>query len=64
MPEPHAETCRYQRAARSPVGIECKHGFDVCPACDPCTCSAGAGDYGRVAEKRAAIATQEAARHA
>lgn len=22
-----------------PVGIECDHGYDVCPVCDPCTCS-------------------------
>jgi hypothetical protein len=23
---------------RCPVGIECQHGYDVCPTCDPCTC--------------------------
>lgn len=23
-----------------PVAVECEHGFDVCPTCDPCTCDA------------------------
>lgn len=34
----HEASCRYRRAAASAVGIECDHGFDVCPICDPCTC--------------------------
>lgn len=34
----HHPKCRYAIAMRSPVGIECIHGFDVCPNCDPCTC--------------------------
>jgi len=25
-------------SALGPVAIECKHGFDVCPQCDPCLC--------------------------
>ena len=38
----HAEDCQFRRAATCPVGIECEHGYDVCPICDPCTCGAGA----------------------
>ncbi len=34
----HEPTCRYLKARRGAVGIECKHGFDVCGICDPCTC--------------------------
>lgn len=34
----HKEDCPYQKAMSNPVGIECKHGYDVCPECDPCTC--------------------------
>lgn len=36
----HAEDCQYRRAVCCPVGIECDHGYDVCPTCDPCTCGA------------------------
>lgn len=25
-------------AINSAVGVECPHGYDVCPMCDPCTC--------------------------
>lgn len=34
----HDEKCRFRIAATTPVGIECDHGYDVCPKCDPCTC--------------------------
>jgi hypothetical protein len=34
----HLEGCLYLAAMRCPVGIECQHGYDVCPTCDPCTC--------------------------
>ena len=34
----HDEACRYRRAAAGSVAIECEHGYDVCPICDPCTC--------------------------
>ncbi len=36
----HAPDCPFYRAANCPVGIECDHGYDVCPICDPCTCTA------------------------
>lgn len=35
----HAETCPMRRALGR-AGVECGHGFDVCPTCDPCTCGA------------------------
>jgi hypothetical protein len=34
----HVEGCQYLTSMRCPVGIECEHGYDVCPLCDPCTC--------------------------
>ncbi|MBG6211569.1 hypothetical protein IWQ49_006257 [Labrenzia sp. EL_126] len=34
----HQEACRFRLAATSAVGIECAHGRDVCPICDPCSC--------------------------
>lgn len=36
--EKHAEHCKYRRSATSAVAIACRHGFDVCPICDACTC--------------------------
>lgn len=30
--------CRFRLAATGSIGIECEHGHDVCPICDPCTC--------------------------
>lgn len=39
-PKPHESTCPRGRAGGA-VAIECKHGFDVCPKCDPCTCGRG-----------------------
>lgn len=35
----HAEGCRFRTAATCAVPIECDHGRDVCPVCDPCTCT-------------------------
>ena len=35
----HQANCPYLRAQRCPVSIECEHGWDVCPICDPCTCA-------------------------
>jgi hypothetical protein len=36
--ETHVESCKY-RTATTGVAIECEHGYNVCPKCDPCTCS-------------------------
>lgn len=36
----HREDCKFRFAIAIPVGIECEHGYDVCPTCDPCTCDA------------------------
>lgn len=38
----HRAGCNYRLAALSPVGVECDHGYDVCPTCDPCDCVAPA----------------------
>lgn len=35
----HNPNCKFLIAATGAIGIECKHGFDVCPKCDPCTCA-------------------------
>lgn len=35
----HEEACKYRRAAACDIPIACDHGFDVCRACDPCTCA-------------------------
>lgn len=37
----HESNCKFLRAATCTVGIECEHGYDVCPKCDPCECGAG-----------------------
>lgn len=37
----HAADCMFRRAVECPVAIECEHGADVCPICDPCTCGKG-----------------------
>lgn len=34
----HDENCPFRRAITTSIGIECDHGYDVCPRCDPCTC--------------------------
>ena len=35
----HELGCKFRRAATCAVPIECEHGSDVCPSCDPCTCN-------------------------
>lgn len=35
----HKEDCLYRVSATCVVPIECDHGADVCPICDPCTCN-------------------------
>lgn len=37
----HDEDCDLRVSVTCPVGIECVHGYDVCPICDRCTCGAG-----------------------
>jgi len=34
----HDKACPYRLAAACSIAIECIHGYDVCPVCDPCTC--------------------------
>lgn len=34
----HHKDCKFRIAVTCAVGIECEHGYDVCPQCDPCTC--------------------------
>lgn len=36
----HVPECKFRKAMETSVGIECDHGYDVCPTCDPCTCEA------------------------
>jgi hypothetical protein len=36
--EEHHESCLFRLAVTCAISIECDHGFDVCPTCDPCTC--------------------------
>lgn len=36
----HKSSCKYRIAKTASVGIECGHGYDVCPICDPCDCIA------------------------
>lgn len=39
----HVETCAMRRALScGSLGVECEHGYDVCPSCDRCTCGASA----------------------
>lgn len=37
-PGQHQPRCRFRIAHLGAAGIECQHGFDACPVCDPCTC--------------------------
>lgn len=37
----HERQCKYRIASVGSVAIECEHGYDVCPICDPCTCKGG-----------------------
>lgn len=30
--------CKFRRSILCRIGIECEHGYDCCPTCDPCTC--------------------------
>lgn len=34
----HKPDCKFRRAMETSVSIECEHGLDVCPQCDPCDC--------------------------
>jgi hypothetical protein len=34
----HETSCALRIASEGSAGIECRHGFDVCPKCDACTC--------------------------
>ena len=36
--EQHDANCRFRISASCAVPVECEHGYDVCPICDPCTC--------------------------
>lgn len=36
--EVHLEGCKFNNAVTG-IAIECEHGYDVCPKCDPCTCA-------------------------
>ena len=38
MKQRHKPECQFRKAMQCPVAIECAHGYDVCPICDPCTC--------------------------
>jgi hypothetical protein len=42
----HKANCRFRISATCPVGIECDHGYDVCPICDPCDCGASQNEKG------------------
>ena len=35
----HDRNCGFFRAATSALGVECPHGREVCPLCDPCLCT-------------------------
>lgn len=35
----HARYCKYRISVEGAAAIECEHGFDSCPTCDPCTCA-------------------------
>lgn len=36
---PHDHTCAFRIASECAIAVECEHGYDVCPTCDPCTCA-------------------------
>lgn len=38
-PGDHLPWCPFRRAIESPAAIECEHGWDHCPYCDPCICA-------------------------
>ncbi len=35
----HREGCAFRLSATCAIPIECEHGYDVCPTCDPCSCA-------------------------
>ena len=37
-PKRHHPACLHRQAVTCTTLVECEHGFDVCPQCDPCTC--------------------------
>lgn len=39
--------CRLRVSILCPVAVQCDHGFDVCPKCDPCTCLIEKQEKGR-----------------
>lgn len=39
MAEGHDKSCRFAISTRCTTPVECEHGYDVCPTCDPCTCT-------------------------
>ena len=39
--ERHHDLCKFRQAVTCAVAIECEHGYDVCPECDPCDCGIG-----------------------
>lgn len=36
----HDLSCLFRIATSGVVAVECEHGYDCCPKCDPCTCAA------------------------
>jgi hypothetical protein len=36
----HKPDCQFRIAETCAIPVECEHGHDVCPICDPCTCGA------------------------
>jgi len=36
--ERHDPSCRFLRAASLSIELECTHGYQACPECDPCDC--------------------------
>jgi hypothetical protein len=35
----HARYCRFRVARECAIPVACEHNVDVCPECDPCTCT-------------------------
>lgn len=38
----HAPDCQFRIAETCAIPVECEHGHDCCPICDPCTCGKNA----------------------
>lgn len=36
----HTKECRFRVSITCAIPIDCVHGYDSCPQCDPCTCGA------------------------